>query len=341
MNQMNEINQNNYINNPLLKRVHNGISINSPQTILLNSIINFYYKNGNEDFDEKIQIMNLINLLTPNYLMIKVDNEVKDPLYYIQEEKKCVKFVNLDFKLFNVIIPKSISQEDLYSIALLYKTFHNSNILLVYQNNILKKDESSIDNIKNDDIITIIEDVPFPDDSYYNNLIKKNKNEEMINVIFKNQNDSNFSLNLIFPKNLTIKKMAKAVYLKFGYNNSNLLFYKNGGFSLNSLYNQKVYELYPFFVVYFDTVGNMLGASIQCFGKQIIIGVYDKKNKEVILPAYIGLLNSIKHLIKYIEDNLMIKIKKMILNKKEINIYETKSLSSLGITNNCSCIIDY
>ena len=341
MNQMNPINQNNYINNPILKRTQYGISINSPQIKLLDSIINFYYKNGYEDFDEKIQIMNLINLLTPNFLMIKVDNEIKDPLYYIREEKKSIKFVNLDFKLFNVMIPKSISQGDLYSISLLYKTFHNSKILLVYQNNILKNDESSIDNIKNGDIITIIEDIPFPDDSYYNNLIEKNKNEEMINVLFKDQSDSHFFLNFKFPKNITIKEMEKAVYLKLGYNSSNLLFFTLSSYSLKGLYIRKVYELSPF-LVHFKKIGEVLGTGIQCFGKQIKIEVYEEKNKQMpILSAYIGLLNSIKHLINYIENNLITKIKKMIINQKEININEIKSLSSLGITNNCSCIIDY
>ena len=83
--------------------------------------------------------MNLIKILTPNFSMIQVDNEIKDPLYYIQEQKKCIKFVNINFKLFNVLVPKSISKNDLYSIGLFYKTLYNSKILLVYHNNILKK----------------------------------------------------------------------------------------------------------------------------------------------------------------------------------------------------------
>ena len=129
----------NQINNSLFKRMNNEISINSPQRKILDSIIAFYYENGNSDFDEKIQIMNLIKILTPNFSMIQVDKDIRDPLYYIQEQKKCIKFININFKLFNVLVPKSISKNDLYSIGLLYKTLFNSNILLVYHNNILKK----------------------------------------------------------------------------------------------------------------------------------------------------------------------------------------------------------
>ena len=84
-----------------------------------------------------------------------------------------------------------------------------------------------------------------------------------------------------------------------------------------------------------------MGSSIQRFGKEIYVEVIDKKNQESTLSAYIGLLNSNKDLIKYIEINLGIKIKKMYLNKKEVNINEIRSLSSLGITNNCDCVIDY
>ena len=110
MNPMNEINLNNNINNSLFKRTQNEISSNSPQRRILDSIIRYYYEKGNSDFDEKLQIMYLINLLTPNFSMIKIDEDIKDPLYYIKEEKKCIKFINSDFKLFNVKVPKSISK---------------------------------------------------------------------------------------------------------------------------------------------------------------------------------------------------------------------------------------
>ena len=331
----------NQINNSLFKRMNNEISINSPQRKILDSIIAFYYENGNSDFDEKIQIMNLIKILTPNFSMIQVDNDIKDPLYYIQEQKKCIKFVNINFKLFNVLVPKSISKNDLYSIGLFYKTLHNSNILLVYHNNILKKDESSIDNIQNEDIITIIEDVPFPDDTYYNNLLQYNKNEEILDIYFQEEGDRNSNSILKFPKNITVDELQKAIYLKFGYNKSNLILYDYKHHPLNSHLYKKVYELFAQ-KIFFKIAGDgLLSPYIQRFGKDICVKVIDKKTQKSTLSTYIGLLNSNKDLIKYIEINLDIKIKKMYLNKKEVNINEIRSLSSLGITHNCDCVIDY
>lgn len=345
MEQMNDINQNNIINSSLLRRTHNEVSINSPQRKILDSIIGFYYKNGNSDFDEKIQIINLINLLTPNYSMIKIDNETKDPLYYIEGEEKIIKLVTYDFKLINVRIPCSISKRDLYSIAWPYKTLFSSEIMLVHNNNILKEDESSIDNIQNEDIITIIESIVFPDDSYYNNLIQNNRNEEMINVCFKDNNNSDFILYLEFPKNVTINELQKAFYLKFGYNKANMNLYNYSYNSLNDYNDKKVYELF-IFTIYFRIAGEgLLGTYIQTFGKVINVEIEYALNHEIMhQTTQIGLLNTCKDLINYIEASLSdssLKIKRMYLNKKEVNINEIKSLASLGINNDCVCFVEF
>ena len=321
MEQMNNINQNNNINSNLLKRIHNEVSINSPQRKILDSIIEFYYKNGNSDFDEKIQIINLINLLTPNYSKIKIDNETKDPLYYIEGEEKYIKFITCDFKLINVRIPSSICKRDLYSIALSYKTLFCSEIMLVHNNNILKEDESSIDNIENEDIIIIIESIVFPDDSYYNNLIQNNRNEEMINVCFKD-NNTNLTLYLEFPKNATINELQKAFYLKYGYNRANISLYDYTYPSLNDYNNKKVYELF-IFTIYFRIAGEgVLGTYIQTFGKVINVKTeYTLDNEIVKQTTQIRLLNTCKDLIKYIEAGLsgsLLKIKRLYLNKKKL-----------------------
>ena len=345
MEQMNDIDQNNIINSSLLRRTHNEVSINSPQRKILDSIIGFYYKNGNSDFDEKIQIINLINLLTPNYSMIKIDNETKDPLYYIEGEEKIIKLVTYDFKLINVRIPCSISKRDLYSIAIPYKTLFCSEIMLVHNNNILKEDESSIDNIQNEDIITIIESIVFPDDSYYNNLIQNNRNEEMINVCFKDNNNSDFILYLEFPKNVTVNELQKAFYLKFGYNKTNMNLYNYSYNSLNDYNDKKVYELF-IFTIYFRIAGEgLLGTYIQTFGKVINVEIEYTLNHEIVhQTTQIGLLNTCNDLINYIEESLSdssLKIKRIYLNKKEVNINEIKSLSSLGINNDCACFVEF
>ena len=216
--------------------------------------------------------------------------------------------------------------------------------MLVHNNNILKEDESSIDNIQNEDIITIIESIVFPDDSYYNNLIQNNRNEEMINVCFKD-NNTDLTLYLEFPKNATINELQKAFYLKYGYNRANMSLYDYTYHSLNDYNNKKVYELF-IFTIYFRIAGDgLLGTYIQTFGKVINVEVGFVLNNQIVhQTAPIGLLNTCKDLINYIEASLSdssLKIKRIFLNKKEVNINEIKSLGSLGINNDCVCFVEF
>ena len=143
-------------------------NLNENQKELIDSIIQFYKENRNDymNFDNPYQIKNLIYFLSLNYVKLDITNNIEDPLYYIKEPKKIIKFINSDYKEYKVNIPKSITKFDLYSIAQKYKSFKNnlnylsgdySNILLIYNNLILNRDETSIECIKENDIIIIVE----------------------------------------------------------------------------------------------------------------------------------------------------------------------------------------
>ena len=72
-------------------------------------------------------------------------------MHYVKDEKQLIKFINHDFKIFNVKIPISIDKKTLYVIASLFKTRLFSSILLVYMNCVLNEDESSINIISDGD----------------------------------------------------------------------------------------------------------------------------------------------------------------------------------------------
>ena len=90
---MNQINQNfniNNVNNENLKNQiiannknlnQNNFYINLNQINLINDIINFYKNNEMDEmnFNQKFQIMNLINHLNPDLSLIKINDEIKDP----------------------------------------------------------------------------------------------------------------------------------------------------------------------------------------------------------------------------------------------------------------------
>jgi hypothetical protein len=80
MNQINQINQIfQIIQNNNQNMDKNNFWINLNQINLINSIIDFFHKTGNDymNYNQKGQIMNLVNLLNPNLSKLKQNNEIK------------------------------------------------------------------------------------------------------------------------------------------------------------------------------------------------------------------------------------------------------------------------
>ena len=333
-NQINQ-NQNQNMNMNLVSQIdnnnmnmnENNFWININHIGLLLAIIDFYHKTGNDfvDINNKYQIMNIMNRLNPNLSTLKQDNEILDPLHYINKPKKVVKFVNSDFKLFNVKIPTFIDKIDLYSIATLYKALEISDILLISNNCIIKEDESSINSISDGDLIIIIENRIYPDDSYYKSLLIKNNNSKVINVIWKNSFGLNIN-NLHFPSNITISQMKKAIYLKFGYKNKEIsckwFLMKN---------DERLEELPLCSTLSYEILNQNMSYFINCLGKKIMIRI-KRGEKNSYLEILFGTLNSNKIIVRRVEAYLQKKIKKIYFNEKELNIKDEVSIASLGIT---------
>ena len=141
MHQMNYANNN--LNANFCNNNNNSLRITPNQQYLIDYLISFYKKNGNDymDYSNPTQIQNILNLLDPNYPELKYENmhQIHDPLYYIKGPKTVIKFINSDYIIYKVRIPKTINKFDLHSIAQFYKhdkTLY-SNIILIYKNNIL------------------------------------------------------------------------------------------------------------------------------------------------------------------------------------------------------------
>ena len=92
------------------------------------------------NFENKYQIMKLVNQLNPDLSLFEKDDDILDPLYYIKGKKMLIKFINSDYKIIKIYFPISITKKDFYSIAYHYKSLTISNILLIHKNNILNED---------------------------------------------------------------------------------------------------------------------------------------------------------------------------------------------------------
>ena len=326
------INQMNFINN-------NDINIPQNQVNLIISIISFYKRNYNDNmnYNNPIQIQNILNLINPNYPGLKFNdiNKIEDPLYYIKAPKIIIKFINSDYLIYKVRIPKHITKYDLYTIAKLYKNNKksNSDVLLIYQNDILVKDESSIELISEEDEIRIIEPRNYPDDSYYKCLLQKN--ERKLNIIFLFQHGH--KVNFVLPESTLISDMIKAFKLRFGLENkyTSLI---HQAITLNTNDNRKIMNVIE--------DGDVVKVIIHInppyvIGKvvQVHISYTIKKLEDWIFD--IGLLNSIKYIINKAESFHHVRIKKLFIGNKQLTRDDERCLSEIGISKNFNCLIEF
>ena len=354
LNQMNSYEQNNLVIN-IMNQVMNEINqkmlemnqkINQiNQMELINSIIQFYKENGNEymNFENPYQIKNIIYFLSLNYHKLDKSDNIEDPLDYIEEPKKIIRFINSDYKEYKVKIPLSITKYDLYSIAQNYKCFKNnnkhlsgnqSNILLIHNNLILNRDETSIECINENDIIIIIEPRNFPDDSYYKSLQERTENKG--NIKFSFSFPTCKVIIRVFPDDIKVYEIYKSYNLEFGLdiNTYRLLF---NAFPLKI--NDQKYGSYMF---NHDIIIHEFNPNV-CFIFGKIVNATIKNNKETGSSASfrIGILNSVKLLIEeYQKINPQKKLKKLTIGNKVVKKNDTMSLFSLGIKNNFTCFAE-
>ena len=207
------------------------------------------------------QINPNMNKINPNMNQI---NEVEDILSYIDEPKMILKFSTIstikEGKYISVKLPKSITKSDLYTIAKKYQVDYYSDIILTCNNYRLKNDDTSIEGIEEGSVINIIEDIDYPDGSYYKYLMEKNKNYEKIQFCF--QIPSGEKRPILFPKNITVSEMIKGAFSKLLLNQKNFRIYDK---DINENYNNKI-SIFP--ENYLITISQIASICEHCeFGK--------------------------------------------------------------------------
>ena len=189
----------------------------------------------------------------------------------------------------------------MYSIAQTKKIFHLTNILLIHNNKILNKDDSSIDEIIDNDYVVIIENKLYPDNSSYIYLKNKYLHNDIINLRIDFDNGTKRIYNL--SKEITIKEFLNMVIKDNGLFEKNIRFiYDSKIMNINSLQKIKESEL-------------ICGSHISCnFSNQeqnfycgkVLKGKTKIKNKSITIN--IGTLNRINCLFNELSENRIIKI---------------------------------
>ena len=252
-----------------------------------------------------------------------------------------IKFINSDYKQYKVKIPLSITKYDLYSIAQKYKCFkknnkhvtgNHSNILLMHNNLILNRDETSIEFINENDIIIIIEPRNFPDDSYYKSLQERTENKRQISFEFS----SGKRIYRIFPYDIKIYEIYKSINLEFGFDINSYYLYANGKQLKINDQQEGSFSFDSTITIFECNICN----NRSLFGKIVMVKIiYNKKNEQ---KESIGILNSIKHLKGLILISLgWKKIKQIKIENKVLEEGVNRSLYSLGIKNDFNCFVEY
>ena len=300
--------------------------INQNQKNLVEKIIQFYQETGRKymNYNEINQISNLLDNLDTNSPKLKEGNDIADPLPYIKEKKKLIKFINHDFKIFNVKVPISIDKMILYQIADLYKSFDYSSFLLVYMNCILNKDESSIESISDGDFVIIIENLYYSDETYLNLLTNPNNKGQKINVkIYLNDK---IKRNLVIPNDTKLSQLFKALILYFGCQYHFPFIEMKSDLNTNISDGTKIDCLEK---------AAIKGLEMKIFGKRINLKIKleNPGEKSKYFNCEVGILSSIKQFSEYLGITQDLTVKGFYFDKKSIYINEDQSFASLGIIN--------
>ena len=353
----NQINENFNQINPNFNEMNPNFNQINPNINPINPNNNQINLNNNQNLAQSNQNMNLSNMnqIEQNIPQLNInDNEknfnqqmpfkqnnsyekIEDVLPYIDEPKMVLKFSNINTNekgdFITVKIPKSLTKAELYTIAKKYQVDYFSNILLSCNNYLLKEDNTEIDGLKEGSIINIIENVDFPDSSYYKSLMKKNENYQRINYFFR----FNGKINKIkFPKNITVSELKKAALSKL------LLNSKGYTFNIFCHDNRKIKDEFPENKTFWIYQSNPIEPHHWKFGKYLVAKTYDIKNNPSDID--IGNLNSINDLMVRIELHYGAqKIKKITINGNEYFKNEIKnfSLKSIGINEDFVCKVEF
>ena len=264
------------------------------------------------------------------------DEEI-DAYPYIKEKKKLIIFERNDKKQVRVKVPLSLRNNELYFTAIKYKINEFSDMDLFHDNNVLKNDDSPIDNISDGDKVIIAEILDEFNNSDYEKEYLPNLNiNDIINIIFKFS--SGKKKPMTFSRKTKIKEMLKMFlqenkilekakhHYKITYDSETLnfnddsligdIFKADGSIALVDQIEEKYVP-----------------------GKQLKVSLKNKNNP--LLEIKTGTLEQIKTFYCNLEQNILSnkKIKKVIIKGKAIDKKDESTFASYGIRNDFTCNI--
>ena len=305
--------------------------MNNPMNNLMNNMILNQMNNINFNQNET---MNLVQKHkdTIDREYIKYANKQ----YFLdnKDPKKILKYFDLDNREYEIYVSKYLNKKELYRFS---KDIFDSKLnYLIYKDNILNSDYTSLEDIEENSNIIIL----FTDESFADYLNKKNNFCNKINISVCLPSGS--KLHLFLPNEVTVSQMIKAIISRqcndiSKYGRDFYLLYNLKQLELNNYQKLKDFshqQLILLKLIYLNSLIGSPGIYIE-----IQIEIFDKKTnifKQFTTNKY----STLKYLFQSIEGKFGLKLKKIYYKQKEIDKNEIKSIASICLNDKIFCYIE-
>ena len=321
-------------NNP----VNNQMNMNNnPMNMNLNPMLNcFYNMNFNPINNINFQQMHLIANETDkiNIEEAKICN--KQIFLNNNDPKKILKYLDLNEREYEIYVPIYLNKSELYKVS---KTIFGNNLnYLIYKDNILSDDYTSIEDIEENSRIIIL----FKDESFVDYLNKNYKFCNKINISISLMDGS--KMLLFLPNEITVSQMLQAIISRLNIDISKFkrefhrIFYSDNYLDLNNYQKLKDYFLNRTIISLKLTNGkNLVGGP----GIFILMEIYVFDKKTNIFKQFSkNKYSALNSLFKTIEYEFNLQLKKIFYKQKELDKNDIKSLASVCLNDRIFCYIE-
>ena len=307
--------------NPIIDS--NPMEMNSINNSQVNNQMNQNLDNNNITYNDKVNL---------NFGFNERNFQVfSQCLNCLTDPKKKLYISNTEQKK-EILVPIYFTKKELYA----YLKFFG-NIAIIYNNNILNNDQTSIDDIPNNSTI-ILFNIPnkfnYRTSSLFKYLESLFPDKNKINIACRTT-DGQF-LNFYFPSNIFLSLTIKFISVVLGLNDE-CCFIFNGS-TIDKKSNIKIKDFFKLDIINDLTINDsndLLGLN-QFFGKEIKVAMF-LKNKETFQFKKMHKYMPICDLYNDLKEE---EVTKIFINGLLISKDDHRSLASFGINDDFGCVVE-
>ena len=280
----------------------------------------------------EINLDNTQNKKVKNDLSLEKIIENNKMFFQINKDPKKILNLRDSYREYNIFVPIYLNKKELYESLTGILSMKLS--ALIYNNNVLEYDDSSIDDIEEGGDLFIL----YKGESYEDYLNKAYKSDQKIGIGVS----SNTPHNMVLPAEVSVSKMFKAILIRydmFPYNDNYkncMLIYNAEKMDFND--QRKIIDVFrPGIVRLYLSSPFLLG--FQMLKIDITAIVFERK-REIIKEIKCNKFQPLRDLFAKIENIFEFQIDKILIGNNEINKNTEKSFASIKVNDKIFCNIE-